>query len=250
MFRKLCQAYLVCVLAVCVLAAAPCRADDDANFNRDLRHTIAARTALFADRELGPLNLGVKVHNRVATLWGPVRTPEIARRAVEVLRQLPDLIDVRDELKVESDPKRPLFLPEIAPERLRLPLLPLPQPGPPGILANRSVATPVIAALPADSNNWRPVQVGQKDPRIPDDRQFDRVVSALPVPAPPPETDKPLPQALADLHKDKRFNHLRIEMAGNVVYLRSEPEQRHGIYELAGIISRLAGVERVVVKDN
>jgi hypothetical protein len=245
MFSKLCPVFLVCLLT-----AVPCRAEDDADFNRDLRHTIAARRALFTDKELGPLNLGVKVHKRVAVLWGPVPTPAIARRAIDLLRKLPDLIDVRDDLKVEPDPNRPLFLPDISPERLRLPPLPPPQPGPPGILAHRSVAPPAIAAVQADPTGWQQVQMGRKDPRIPDDREFDRVVSALPVPTPSAETDKPLPQALEDLQKDKRFSHLRIEMKGEVVYLRTDSEQSQGIYELARIISHLAGVQRVVVKDN
>src|SRR3954470_14031744 len=39
---------------------------------RDVGLTVRARQALRRDKELAPLNLGVKVREGVATLWGPV----------------------------------------------------------------------------------------------------------------------------------------------------------------------------------
>jgi hypothetical protein len=245
MFSKCCPAVLICVFVPGVCPA------EDVNFDRDLLHTVVARRALFEDKELGPLNLGVKVHNRVATLWGVVPSRELARRAYEVLRKLPDLIKVRDEMQIEPSADRPLFLPDISPERLRLPPLPLPPPpGPPGILANRPVPNVPKAISQADSIAWQQTQAGRKDPRIPDDREIDRVVSALTVPPAPTETAKPLPQALQDLQRDKRFSHINIEVKGDTVYLRSNAGQSQGIFELARIISQLAGVQHVVIKES
>jgi hypothetical protein len=249
MFSKYCPAFLICLFV-----PSMCPAADDADFNRDLLHTVAARRALLHDKELAPLNLGVKVRNRVATLWGTTPSRELARRAYEVLRKLPDLIEVRDEMQIEPSADRPLFLPDVVPERLRPPPLPLPPPpGPPGILAKRPMPDAPKTTLQADPIAWQPVQMGRKDPRIPDDREIDVVISAtLPVPPPPAETGapKPLPQALHELQRDKRFSHIHIDMKGDTVYLRSYAGQAQGIFELARIISQLAGVQHVVVKEN
>src|SRR5437879_4427417 len=116
MFRKLCPSLLVLVLAQPTL-----RAGDDFDFPRDLLHTLLARRALFQDRELGPLNLGVKVHHRIATLWGPVPSADLAQRAVQVLRLVPDFVEVKSELQVDALPGGPMMLPDVIPERLRLP---------------------------------------------------------------------------------------------------------------------------------
>jgi len=222
---------------------------DDGDLSRDLLHTVAVRRALFEDKDLAPLNLGVKVRNRVATLWGPVPSHELARRAVELLRKLPDLIDVRNELHVEGGAERPLFLPEMAPERLRPPAIPQP-PGPPGILAKWPAYDPTSVIAQPNPIAWQHVPPGPKDPRIPDDREFDVVMSALPVPPPSEPIAKLLPQAIYDLQKEKRFSQIRIEMKDDIVYLGGDSEQTQSIYELARIISRLAGVQRVIVKEN
>src|SRR5207245_2442047 len=63
----------------------------------DLYQTVLARRALQNDALLAPLNLGVRVRQRVATLWGPVASAEAARRAVALLRELPELAAVRSE---------------------------------------------------------------------------------------------------------------------------------------------------------
>jgi hypothetical protein len=250
MFSKLCPAFLMCLFAGAVFPGM-CRAADDADFNRDLLHTVAARRALLQDKDLGPLNIGVKVHKRVATLWGTIPSREHARRAYEVLRKLPDLIEVRDEMRVEPSADRPLFLPDIAPERLRLPPLPPPQPGPPVILAKRPVHEVPKAILPSDGIAWRQLQGGRKDPRMPDDREIEVVMSAaLPVPSLAETAPKPLPQALQDLQRDKRFSNIQIEMKGDTVYLRGASGQAQGIFELARILAQLPGAQHVVVKEN
>jgi hypothetical protein len=232
---------------MCALTPAVLTAGDDADFNRDLLHTVAARRALLQDKELGPLNLGVKVENRVATLWGSIPSRELAKRAADLLQKMPELIGVRDDMQIEPSLTRPMFLPETSPERLRLP--PLPVPLPPGILTNHPLNS-AAAAIATNQTAWQPVQ--RNDPRMPDDRDIDVVMSALPVPTPIPEAanNKPLAQALGDLQRDKRFNRIRVEVNGDTVYLRGDPQQPQNIYELARLISQLADVRRVIVKDN
>src|SRR5439155_2741874 len=45
---------------------------------------------------------GVIVHQRVAILWGPIPSMELARRAQEVVRQVPGLVQIRNELQIDQ----------------------------------------------------------------------------------------------------------------------------------------------------
>lgn len=116
-------------VVVLVLCAASGRgAPPEAAF-ADLWQTIQAHKHLQEDDELAPLNLGLKVRGRVATLWGPVPSIELSVRAERRLRTMIQLIDVRNELIVMPyddpreiivpEPPRPLFLPEKNPPPLR-----------------------------------------------------------------------------------------------------------------------------------
>jgi hypothetical protein len=92
---------------------------------RDLGQTIKARQVLQNDPQLGSLNLGVKVTNRVAVLWGPVPSPDLSLRAEQRLRGMFELVDVRNNLSIEADneaaplvspmPDGPRFLPDQVP---------------------------------------------------------------------------------------------------------------------------------------
>ena len=116
-------------LAVTALAALPTTGGAGPRDDRiaDLFQTVQACKQLQADEVLAPLNIGVKVRGRIAILWGPVPTAELALRAEQRLRQIIELIDVRNELIIMPDDLRdvpvpagptPLFLPEKAPPPL------------------------------------------------------------------------------------------------------------------------------------
>src|SRR5262245_17610969 len=83
------------VFAVLLLAAAS-PAEKPADL--DARVTLRARRALAKDRLLKELNLGVRVHYGVATLWGPVPSAELAARAVRLVGKVEGVHQVRDEL--------------------------------------------------------------------------------------------------------------------------------------------------------
>ncbi len=96
---------------------------------RDIRQTMEARKLLADDPELSACNIGVSVQDRVATLWGPVPSAEVAFRAELVLRTMFELTAVRNELfvseLVEPIRRKPLRidnaprpLPDIAPPKL------------------------------------------------------------------------------------------------------------------------------------
>src|SRR3712207_6613159 len=69
----------------------------------DILYTMQARKLLAEDAALRPLNLGVSVKNRVATLWGPVPKAELGRQAESRLRKMIELRDVRNELDVTPE---------------------------------------------------------------------------------------------------------------------------------------------------
>src|SRR5262249_18068119 len=126
---------------------------------QDVWHTVLARQALLQDQQVGTLNLGVKVHNRVAILWGPVPSAPLARRVVELLRQIPDLIAVQNELCI-GPPEDFSFVP-VADES-RLPH------GSPATLTHHRKANNPQQPPREEMSAWQPLRTGKKDPRMPD----------------------------------------------------------------------------------
>jgi BON domain len=125
-----------------VIPVAPATAEA---VERDLKLTIAARRALWQDPDLARFNIGVKVRNRVAVLWGPVPSVEIAFKAEVCVQGLIELSAVRNELFVKTDgvlvekalaPSAPTMLPAAPPPALpglpfdRIPGMPARMPAP------------------------------------------------------------------------------------------------------------------------
>src|SRR5262245_29730772 len=130
--RVLHMASLRWMLTIAVLASisAAGRAAPPQVSMTDVLQTMQACQKLQEDELLAPLNVGVRVRGRVAVLWGPIPTAELALRAEQRLRQMIDLIGVRNELIVMPEDLRdvrvpqappPFFLPEAPPP-------PLPEP--------------------------------------------------------------------------------------------------------------------------
>ena len=120
------------VLTALAITASSGRATPPQISMADVLQTMQACKRLQEDELLAPLNVGVKVRGRIAVLWGPIPTTELALRAEQRLRQMIDLIDVRNQLIVMPEDLRdvpvphtspPLFLPEKSPP----PLLESPQ---------------------------------------------------------------------------------------------------------------------------
>ena len=84
----------------------------DEAWHRDLRQTVQARKLLLDDPQLGPLNLGVRVTDRSAVLWGPVPSRELSYRAERRLQTMFELIEIRNRLTVDADDEDGQPLPE------------------------------------------------------------------------------------------------------------------------------------------
>jgi osmotically-inducible protein OsmY len=214
----------------------------------DVWQTYEARKALLADSVLGPLNLGVKVKNRVAVLWGPVPSVEFADLAVSVLRKLPGLVAVKNELDIDPDLLLPLYLPETLPQSRRRPMNPG-FPVPAATLTNRSLdktaaqEKPTAAAFP-------PVAVPPTTiPGMPDHREMEIVLPSLRIPTGDPEIVRTPVEAIAELQKDNRFALIQVTVTAGIVTLSADADQASLLHEFARRISAIPGVERVVVQE-
>lgn len=246
----------------------------------DSRLLLNALQALQKDALVGSLNLGVTVKDHVVTLWGPVPSETLARRARECLRQVPGVAEVVDELLVQA-PSDPLLDP------LQLPLAHAPKSSSatkesssldalvvaPGLLGPTKGQVLKWQASPLDILNVHP---GSATPP-PDLRVSPNPVPwvnqgagkgpVLPIPGPsqeisgkppvlllsPISMDQPSPELYQQIQSlcqnDDRFRHIGVEVRGGTVTLRGQPEQGAGLFLLARAVSRLPGVQRVLL-DN
>jgi len=220
----------------------------------DLRHELLARQALLNDRVLAPLNLGVRVHKHVAVLWGPVPSADLGRRAVEVLKQLPELIEVQNELHVRPPEEAPPDVPPLPPPLRPLPLQDGPRPPAPstGILTRHSTPLPQASPAPVEPPPWTP----------PDQAAFAPRQNAGPL---LPFIDIPRPSTAATAASDQgewlieavtrvqrsnpRFRQLRPEVRGRTVRLDGTVQRWDDAQELARRLTHLPGVEHVVLGD-
>jgi hypothetical protein len=226
-------------------AAGAARAGESADSaaRRDLRHTLAARRALLRDPALATLNLGVKVHDRVAVLWGPVPSAEVRQRALEVLRAVPDLLAVRDESHLDvPDEAPPEFLPEFAPAL-------------PGLWRGdswrgqltRRPDEPAPVAVP-ENVRFRPAppEGDEANPAA------EAVLPSVLVPATSavPPGAAGLREALDRLvASEQRFHRLRAEPRGAEVHVSGTAAHGEDLQAFARRAARLPGVERVIVGD-
>jgi hypothetical protein len=251
---------LTCLLLMVVpsLPAAepsPASAEDaDWDFlTRDTYLMLKARRALLEDPDLAPLNLGVSVRGGAAVLWGTAPSQALARQAVEQLRLLPDLVAVWSELEVDSflmagdGPPPPPPLPQSQPPSSALAAAPRRQGPAPGALAGREVRGP-------------PPAVAQPMSAVPAAPLNDSVSLLPPIPltSPPPAVPQAVPSsngpALIEQveqlrRRDARFQQVRVQVTNRAVFLRGVVARGEDLMDLAQAISRLPGVERVVLEN-
>lgn len=216
----------------------------------DLMLTVLARRALLADRDLAGLNLGVRVKQREATLWGPVPSLTLMQRALAMMSTLPELVQIRNEMHIANDD-----------ERFSVPTLPGPMPLPRRPVVLSDAVTPHAAAGTTTSASpgtalpegaWQTSRPEQ-DPRMPDHREFETVLPSLRLPTPPlsepaaAALDRTITNSANDLRRDPRFLAIEITVKDAVATLAGEPSP--ALYDLARAVSHLPGVQRVVVKE-
>lgn len=108
--------FVLAMLAALATGASAGPPDNEMIF-RNMRHTLLVREALTKDHDLKLFNIGVKVEDRVAYLWGPVTSRALMQRAIQIAQSLPDIRAVRNQLYIEeTDDSQPLYLPPVMPE--------------------------------------------------------------------------------------------------------------------------------------
>jgi hypothetical protein len=178
---------------------------------------VQVRRAFQDDTPLASFNLGVRVRQRIVTLWGSVPSVEIARKVEQRARQVPGVREVRSELTV---------VPPLEDER------PLP--------AGPVVAVP--ATRPTEESN--PDATVSLFAPIPGDSPHP----SRPPPAPPPPKDDLAVRVEQLRYTDIRYRHVQAEVRGGVVVVRGPQASTEDVMRFAQAVAKLPGVERVAVE--
>ena len=222
-------------------ALAPlCASTADRGVPADSKRILRARQLLAEDPLLSPYNLAITLREETAILGGTVPSADLARRAVERLRDNSIFTDVRSELMV--DPR--------CVETASLPLSPsdVPEPGPPLPLADPKAH--LSGAL-----------TGRDQMKPPSSRPLDEAVCLLPprplegikseppavaLPARAVEQAKDPGKAVEQLRlSDARFRPLRVSVRDGVVTVRGD-QTRDDMMAFYQAVRGLDGVKRVV----
>lgn len=236
--------------------AQPGSSTSSSSVEIDCRLTVLARQALYQDETLAPLNLGVSVRNHVATLWGPVASAALSRRAANRLRSVPGIENVVNQLVVE-DPRDPLveFLKTPRPRKLT-PVLEAP-----GVDGSRPAGSPssrVTTApkpVPVAVLAEREIRQGATPSRLSSlesERKIVVTMPTIPLPTPPANSVSldELIQSVEHLRQGNvRLSRVRAEVEAGTVRLRGSVQSWEDLFELARGISLLPGVERVILQD-
>jgi hypothetical protein len=214
---------------------------------RDLQHEVLACQALHDDQALAKLQLVVKVRKRVATVAGAVPTRDLAQRAVACLKKLPDLIEVRDAMRVDNDDSVSASAPPISKGGGTIHST--------GTLAKSRADLKKQEAAPA-TGVWKPVP---GDKPIENIALLPAVTTIGPVRrskdlstkhAPEPPDAPAIISAVKNLMlSDQRFRGLRFEVKQNRVYLTGVVFRWADLHELSRAITRIPGVDGVVLQD-
>ncbi len=245
-------------LSALLLAAASVGSLAADDFNpRDLRHEIMVRDVLSADPRLDPLNIIVRVKDRVATLSGEVPSLELARRAVEKARTVREVKEVRSQLRIGSDDvgfRMPtvVAMPKAPPSGLSPSHSPSPLPSPP--------------PMPTAVGDVRPTGEWVSVPAAPVEQPTHGVALLPWITAPAGAMDQvsrpreTTPNDTADaaaitsavqslMQGDERFRRLHFEVKKSKVYIGGAAYRWADVQDLARATTRIPGVEEVVLRD-
>jgi hypothetical protein len=233
---------LIMVLVVGMVASAgpnrPMR-----NSSPDVGHTIQARKLLADDPALAGWNLGVFVTDRVAVLWGPAPSAEVAFRAEERLRTMIELIAVHNKLYVSESIEPVREAPGIDnPQRVlptllapRLPMDPRLQLGAPAQLTAQEQA---VWKKPTP---MAPIQIQVRSPELLPESQPMKLPSGDPA-------ERELDAAIRTLLQTKAaYRSVDFVVQGRRVYLKSSDSD--ALHEASRAIARMPNVDGVVLVD-
>lgn len=197
----------------------------------DCRLTLRARQAIQNDPALsGITHLGVSVRAGVASLFGSVASPEAARRAEMLIRQVPGIVEVRNEIQVQSaDDPLVLFLQSNRAGKVAR------GPTPQWVSANRPTGLLLSRS---------------EEPTPPSSNIGKNVTLMPPITLVVPAADPDLRGRITAIQQsDLKFMGTVADVQNGVVRLGGTVTRWEDIFALARAISHLPGVERVILQD-
>ncbi len=214
------------------------------SIKNDLATAIQVKRALERDEQLAPqkLNLYVKVTSGIARLSGPVPSEEVRKRVVAAVAQVPGVLQVQSTdlyLAKPLETTRPPVLPSADEKPTRT------QSASPnsasaalGTLTGRESAAAILPRITL----MAPEAVSPTSPKP--------KPAVLTAQSRPPISPTSLAAAIEDLRRrDARFRALRTEVQGKTVCLFAGNAEGESVMVFAQALTRLPGVERVVVRD-
>lgn len=215
----------------------------------DARLTLESRQSLNADEKLAALNLGVTVKAGVATLFGPVPSDELARRAEARVRVVTGLRNVRNDLHV---------VPPTEPDMRKLAAA-LEKAGP----SRSPVPDPILTLDPAGASplppktQRGPTPVSSLFSLAKSDPAPATIAPAQPIghgPIPPafPGEQPPANDPSAEIDKlrrsDNRYQGLQAKWSQGVVSINGSLKKWRDLWDFADAVAKLPGVDRVRIE--
>jgi hypothetical protein len=241
----------LCVVALAALA--PADAPPPANAKdayRDLQLTVHIRRALREEEALASVNVGVRVRDGVAVLWGPAPSAEVIAKAVARAAQVQGIFSVRNELYVTAPDRNldPIPIPLIAPDPQRSASA-SPDPASGSLSSLTTTAREALDAGTANDSSTTTSSPPASHAPLPDEQTADHSPRARPVSRPASTPPEVLAAAVARVRAgEPRFRTLRIDVRGGTVVVAGSADREEDVMALARLISRLPGVDRVVTK--
>lgn len=208
----------------------------------DARLASVVEAMLRSDPLLGELNLGVTVEDHVATLWGPVPSADLGRRAQDLVRRVDGVADVKNDLRLAPEPADH----GVQPSHPRTGREDSPPACPPrwvaaGTRQADGIAPDARRPVPAAAAS-RPV-AGTATPGV-----VLRQPVQLLAPVPLRSADV-LAQAILRVRTaDPRFAAIECQVDAGIVRLSGAAPSWEAAYALARAVAALPGVQRVVLE--
>jgi hypothetical protein len=218
---------------------------------RDLQVMVHARRALREDPVLANLNIGVRVRDGVATLWGPVPSGDLIPKALKTLESVRGVLGVASELYVRA-PDKPddqLLIPLTPPEPTHTESAsPDPESGLMKTLTGRTAKSGAVSAQVTDRGTASGVELHAPVAVSVSDGAASAVPTATRTAGAKTES---LAVAVERLRRgSSRYRTLRVEVRGGLVTVSGAAERGEEVMALARAVSVLPGVERVLTRTD
>lgn len=209
--------------------------------SRDWILNNQARRAILKDDQLAPHNIGVTVKNKIATIWGSIPAPEIAKRAEATLLKIPGIATVMNECRIVpgTDPIPQAIADAVRNARNRgddpnvsAKIAP---PPPSTVTSRQVVAKPDLNAIPAKADEFAvmppPPSTVLLAPTMNEPRSFNA-------------SPWPWERVRAS---DKRFKDLNLEVRNGIVKVSGIVARMKDAWDLAEMLNALPGVKQVII---